>query len=67
MFSIVRLILVAASTVFSLSACTAPGGDGTAATPGWTGRSVVVGSTSTIAGNAIATEQQQKWPIGRGR
>jgi hypothetical protein len=36
-------------------------------TPGWTGRTAVVGSTSTIAGDAAATEQQQKWPVGRGR
>jgi len=36
-------------------------------TPGWTGRTVVVGNNSTIAGDAGATEQQQKWPLGRGR
>jgi hypothetical protein len=36
-------------------------------TPGWTGRTIVVGNNSTIAGDAVATEQQQKWPLGRGR
>src|SRR6185369_11276594 len=36
---------------------------GTPGTPGWTGRTTVVGSHSTIGGNAEATEQQQKWPL----
>jgi hypothetical protein len=36
-------------------------------TPGWTGRSVIVGNKSTITGDAAATENQQKWPLGRGR
>lgn len=35
--------------------------------PGATGRTVVPGSTSTIAGDALATEQQQKWGGGRQR
>ena len=35
-------------------------------TPGWTGRTVVPGNNSTVAGDAVATEQQQKWPLGRG-
>jgi hypothetical protein len=35
-------------------------------TPGWTGRTVVPGSTSTIAGDAAATDLQQKWGVGRG-
>jgi len=39
----------------------------TSATPGWTGRTVVVGSSSTIAGDAVATEQQQKWQLGPTR
>nr|WP_294508324.1 hypothetical protein [uncultured Rhodopila sp.] len=39
----------------------------TAATPGWTGRTVVTGSTSTVGGNATATEQQQKWQLGPSR
>ncbi len=38
-----------------------------ASTPGWTGRTVVTGSSSTIAGNAAATEQQQKWQLGPSR
>jgi hypothetical protein len=36
-------------------------------TPGWTGRATVVGSHSTIAGAAAATEQQQKWPLNPTR
>ena len=36
-------------------------------TPGWTGRTVVVGSRSTIAGAAEATDWSQKWGIGRMR
>jgi hypothetical protein len=36
-------------------------------TPGFTGRTVVPGNNSTIAGNAEATEMQQKWPLGRNR
>jgi hypothetical protein len=36
-------------------------------TPGSTGRTIVIGNNSTIAGDAVATEQQQKWPLGRGR
>jgi hypothetical protein len=35
--------------------------------PGWTGRTVVIGSHSTIAGDAVATEQQQKWPLTPSR
>jgi hypothetical protein len=38
-----------------------------ASTPGWTGRTVVVGSTSTVAGDAQATYLQQKWGVGRER
>jgi hypothetical protein len=40
---------------------------GTPSTPGWTGRTTVVGSHSTIAGDAVATEQQQKWPYNVDR
>ncbi|HYZ24019.1 MAG TPA: hypothetical protein VE690_17865 [Rhodopila sp.] len=32
--------------------------------PGWTGRTIVPGNNSTIAGDAEATYQQQKWPYG---
>jgi hypothetical protein len=35
--------------------------------PGATGRTIVPGNTSTIADDAEATLQQQRWPIGRGR
>lgn len=35
-------------------------------TPGATGRTIVPGSTSTVTGDALATENQQKWPL-RGR
>jgi hypothetical protein len=33
--------------------------------PGWTGQTVVIGNNSTIAGNAEATYQQQRWPLQR--
>ncbi|WP_428492551.1 hypothetical protein [Rhodopila sp.] len=36
-------------------------------TPGWTGRTFVVGSSSTVGGNAEATYIQQKWGVGRQR
>jgi hypothetical protein len=36
-------------------------------TPGWTGRTMVVGSSSTIAGAAEATYIAQKWGVGRER
>ncbi len=36
-------------------------------TPGWTGRTVVVGTNSTVAGDAQATDWSQKWGIGRQR
>ena len=35
--------------------------------PGATGRTIVPGSNSTMAGDAEATSQQQKWPVGRDR
>ncbi len=38
-----------------------------ASTPGWTGRTVVRGSTSSVAADAAATEQQQKWQLGPSR
>jgi hypothetical protein len=34
-------------------------------TPGWTGRTIVVGTSSTTAGDAEATYLSQKWGIGR--
>jgi hypothetical protein len=35
--------------------------------PGATGRTVVPGSSSTVSGDAEATELQQKWGVGRER
>ncbi len=35
--------------------------------PGWTGRTQVIGNTSTVASNAEATYIQQKWGVGRQR
>jgi hypothetical protein len=63
--SFVAIPLLAAS--LSAGCAQRLGGDASAAgptTPGWTGRTVVVGNTSTIAGDAAATELQQKWPTG---
>jgi hypothetical protein len=31
--------------------------------PGFTGRTTVIGSNSSVAGDQEATSQQQKWPI----
>lgn len=73
MTRISRSVLLAAPllAIVSLGGCTQIPAAGTVAvdpnTPGWTGRTVVPGNNSTIAGNAVATEQQQKWPFGRGR
>ena len=35
--------------------------------PGDTGRTKVIGSNSTVAGDAQATYQQQKWPLSPTR
>jgi hypothetical protein len=65
MFRTLAFMLLAAEF---LSGCSAPPvGDAGPNTPGWTGRSVVLGSTSTIAGDAQATYDQQKWQMGRQR
>jgi hypothetical protein len=62
--------LLLGSTLLILAGCAGPV-DMQAAqdpnTPGATGRTVVIGSSSTIAGNAEATYNQQKWGYGRGR
>jgi hypothetical protein len=64
-------ILTAASLLGGLSVggCAVQGSQSAASpdTPGWTGSTVVSGNNSTIAGNASATELQQKWPLGRNR
>jgi hypothetical protein len=71
MTRITRAIVPAAILLATLAACSAPPdaaqAEKNANTPGWTGRTIVVGSTSTIAGNAEATYEQQKWQLGKGR
>jgi hypothetical protein len=73
MTRLARSILVAAPllAIVSLGGCSQNPVAGTAAispnTPGSTGRTIIPGNNSTIAGDAVATEQQQKWPLGRGR
>ena len=58
----VSLVFIAAV----LAGCApAPVADAGPATPGWTGRTVVLGSTSV--GNPEATFDQQKWQMGRQR
>jgi hypothetical protein len=56
-------LVIALATLLTLAACAAPSPPGVANanTPGWTGTTVVRGSTSTMADNANATFQQQKW------
>jgi hypothetical protein len=61
-------LLIAAPVLLLLSCC-AMSTDAAMATagpntPGWTGRTIVRGSNSTIAGDAQATYDQQKWPFG---
>lgn len=68
-----RSIVSAAALVAALGGCSVPpGGDANQAarnanTPGWTGTTSVIGSNSTVAGNADATYLQQKWGVGRQR
>jgi hypothetical protein len=68
-----RFILVGASVLVVLGACTVPPTPNpdqaaeNAKLPGWTGRTFVMGSSSTVAGNADATYIQQKWGVGRQR
>ena len=71
MTTTIRSALLLGSTLMILAGCAAPV-DMQAArdpnTPGATGRTVVIGSNSTIAGDAGATYYQQKWGnYGRGR
>lgn len=68
----VRLLSWTALLLATLVACSVAGPDtgqgaANANTPGGTGRTVVPGSNSTVAGDAAATDLQQKWPIERGR
>jgi hypothetical protein len=48
-----------------LAACTAvpAGSPGNPTVAGATGRTVVPGSNSTVAGDAEATDLQRKWPL----
>ena len=61
-----RLLL---TILLPLAACAPTQSTGPAAqnanTPGWTGSTTVIGNTSTIAGDAAATNDQQKWPRSR--
>jgi hypothetical protein len=70
MTKITRTILSATSLVVALGGCSTTringSSDQTALdtnTPGWTGRTLVVGSHSTVAGDAQATYLQQKWGV----
>jgi len=70
MTAVPRALFTAACLIAPLAGC---GGNQTTAgvadksTPGWTGSTFVVGSNSTIAGNAVATDMQQKWQITPSR
>jgi hypothetical protein len=60
----------AVSLVFALVACSPPGAGPALAdahAPGWTGRTIVSGNNSTVAGDAQATGWAQRWAIGRQR
>jgi hypothetical protein len=67
----IRSALSTFALLIGLGACTVPPppdqGAQNDTVPGWTGRTFVVGSSSTVAGNAEATYLQQKWGIGRQR
>jgi hypothetical protein len=73
MTSMMGARLAAVPLLMVLAACSAPAPVSSeqaaqnADKPGWTGRTFVVGSTSTIAGDAGATYIQQKWGVGRQR
>ncbi len=65
-----RCLFPAVPFAFALAACSPPGAAPATAdanTPGWTGRTVVPGNASTVAGDAQATYLAQKWGIGRQR
>ena len=72
MTMMMRSILPAVALLLALGACSVPTVSPEQAAqnahlPGWTGSTFVVGSNSSVAGDAEATYQQQKWPISRGR
>jgi hypothetical protein len=70
MTKITRAVLSATSLIIALGGCsvtringgTDQGAQDTNA-PGWTGRTLVVGSHSTVADDAQATYLQQKWGV----
>ena len=55
----------ATANAATASAATASAATAGPNTPGWTGKTFVLGNTSTVAGDAAATELQQKWPLER--
>jgi ABC-type phosphate transport system substrate-binding protein len=72
MTKMMRSVVLTAVMLVALGACSAPPVSPDRAalnanTPGWTGSTFVVGSTSTVAGDAQATYLQQKWGVGRAR
>jgi hypothetical protein len=59
-----RIIAASLMLCTLLAACTrAPPPNANANTPGFTGSTIVPGNDSTIAGNAEATYNQQKWGL----
>ena len=67
-FSYALILVASLAPCLTLNGCTQPTAAAMAAagpnTPGWTGRTIVPGSHSTVAGDAQATYDQQKWPSG---
>ena len=65
-----KTMLLLALTGLTLAGCTPPP-PRTATpnfdTPGWTGRSYVVGSQNTVNGSAAGTYYLQKWGVAPGR
>ena len=61
--------MIVVSSVGVLAGCAAPPDAANAGphSPGWTGRTVVVGNNSTVADNKDATYWTQVWPIGPRR
>ncbi len=53
--------LLLCATLLAGCATTTPPQTANADTPGYTGRTVLIGNNSTLAGDAEATYRQQKW------
>src|SRR5271166_3901657 len=71
MTKIMCSVFSAASLLVALGGCSVPGSNANqtaqnANTAGWTGHTFVVGSHSTVAGDAAATELQQRGGRGGG-